>query len=67
MLLKVEFNQKSVDKAFNGEQACRLVEEMLNQTGASYDVIFMDLEMPLMNGFEATRQIMHLSQTDDDR
>jgi len=38
----------------NGEQA---VDAVRNNT---YDVVFMDIEMPVMNGFEATEEIRTL-------
>jgi CheY-like chemotaxis protein len=41
-----------VSRATNGLEA---VERVAQQ---SFDVILMDLQMPLMNGFEATRQII---------
>lgn len=43
----------SVDTAEDGEQAVRAFEDH----GASYDVILMDIRMPVMDGVEATREI----------
>jgi CheY-like chemotaxis protein len=40
-----------VDSAENGQLAAQAAE---NQ---AYDIIFMDISMPVMNGFEATRRI----------
>ena len=38
--------------AANGKEVFNLLE-----TGEHYDLIFMDIEMPVMNGIEATRKI----------
>ena len=40
-----------VDEASNGKEAVNLWETM------RYDIIFMDLDMPVMNGFEAVQRI----------
>lgn len=40
-----------VDLAANGEEAMSLLEQ------GSYDLIFMDCQMPVLNGFETTRKI----------
>lgn len=42
-----------VDFAFNGKDAV----EMITKEPDSYDLILMDLKMPVMNGLEATRAI----------
>ncbi|MBN2633714.1 MAG: response regulator [Bacteroidales bacterium] len=42
----------SCDMAGDGKEGCRLAEQK------QYDLIFMDLLMPVMNGFEAARKIM---------
>lgn len=46
--------QLKVDIADNGEQALELIKRPKNH---AYDLIFMDCQMPVMDGFEATRQI----------
>lgn len=52
-----------LDPAENGKLAVEAVERM--QSG--YDIIFMDMSMPVMNGFEATRAIRSLERDTDGR
>ncbi|KAJ5820346.1 hypothetical protein N7474_005937 [Penicillium riverlandense] len=50
-----------LDAAENGKQAVEAVEAMPN----GYNIIFMDMSMPVMNGFEATRAIRSLERERD--
>lgn len=43
-----------VETAENGEEAVRM---FLSREGGYYDAIFMDIQMPVMNGYEACRAI----------
>lgn len=48
-----KWNVTAVDTAQDGREAVNLVEKTL----LGYDLIFMDMSMPVMNGFEATRAV----------
>ena len=47
------------NKAFNGSEAIKMVTMGNNCVSCrGYDIIFMDCNMPIMNGFEASKQLI---------
>ncbi len=53
--------QVAIDEAENGEEAVRIFGE---SPPGRYDLIFMDIQMPLMNGYEAAQRIRASSHSD---
>jgi CheY-like chemotaxis protein len=50
-----------VDYAYNGQEAVDRLQEM---PAGYYDLVFMDIQMPIMNGYEATQVIRNLERED---
>lgn len=46
-----------IDEAINGEQALQKIKELKESSSKTYNIIFMDLNMPIMDGFEAFKHI----------
>ncbi len=55
------FEDCSFDVAFNGRDAVELVKQKAS-AGLFYDLIFMDCNMPVMDGFEASTLILEMNR-----
>ena len=56
MLMLSKLGYKA-DLANNGQEALDMVKERVNSGRGAYDIVFMDVHMPIMNGEEATHRI----------
>ena len=46
-----------IDSANNGQEAVQKVKDAFTKKQFSYGIIFMDLSMPILDGYEATKEI----------
>lgn len=53
--------EAQVEKAFDGQEAVNMFR---SHPCGYYDLIFMDIQMPVMNGYDATRQIRATERED---
>ena len=53
--LKIKNIESIIDEAYNGQMAVDKVRDSQTDGLFSYGLIFMDLSMPFMDGFEASR------------
>ncbi len=51
----------TIERAENGKEAVEMFERAESDY---YDIVFMDIQMPVMNGYEATKAIRKLNRTD---
>ena len=50
-------NNCRIECCYNGQDACKKIDEQIESGQSPYDLIFMDIDMPIMNGFDATKYI----------
>lgn len=55
-----------IDSAYNGLNCIEVIKNEISLGEPPYNLVFMDIDMPVMDGFEATQQIKRLQKENPD-
>ena len=61
-LFKSVVKNYTVEKAYNGDMACKFINNMVENNLEPYHIIFMDVQMPVKDGITACQEIQQFTK-----
>ena len=61
----LEAHHYTVKSASNGQEAIKVVKDHISATLTPFEFIFMDCQMPILDGFEATRKLKQMMKNQE--